>query len=182
MRDVHSHPFLSAMVAPWDRLRDGPVGGWVLTPVVGVLQYLVNDLLTGVLILLVVASLLDWYYGTKTARLKEEYRQERSDWGFQSKVVGVVQMILIRLLEHQGSRLGLIDTEGMLAAALTFILVIRELESIDHHRQRLGGQPIPLLGAVLGLLRRIPDAFVREAKMPIDPPEPPDSGPEAVDG
>ncbi len=155
---------LEAAIAPWDRVREAPFWGWIGSMLIGLIQLLIGDVLTGILLILILASLVDWYYGSTAAKLAGNFKAGRSSWGFQSKLAGISQMILVRLLEHQGGRLGLIQTGGVISAALTFILVVRELESIDQHRRALGGQSIPVLSEALRMLRRLPEALFERKK------------------
>lgn len=84
-----------------------------------------------------------------------------------SKVAGVLLVVVLRALEFVLARAGVPDPHGILAVVTAAALIYQDIDSIDHHRQTLGGRPIPVLTGVLGLGRGL-----AESLLPVEPPGP----------
>lgn len=175
MRRMPTTPSLRCfMAAPFLQLRDAPTWGKAWGGILAVVQYLASDLLTGLLGLLCVSGAVDYMYGRKVAQLKGEYTSLKAEMGLHSKILGILLILLTRAAEYWLLRidsLGVgfeVNTHGVVAVALAVTLLAKEFDSVDQHRQALGGQPWPVFDQFLRFLRRFPTG------LPAEPPEPPE--------
>jgi hypothetical protein len=163
------------VLAPLVAMRDAPAWGKAWAGIMGGIQFVVSDLFTGILALVAVSGAVDYLYGRKIARITQTFDPLKADFGLHNKIVGIILLLIVRTFEHWITKIDVADlgwtlnTHGMLAVALAVLLLAKELDSIDHHRQTLGGAPWPIFDQFLGLLRRFP-----AGKMP--PPADGDGG------
>lgn len=163
-RYLASHPVASAVAAPVVRMWDLGADGKFVAFVIGGLTALSGDLTVLLAFVLVGSSGVDWWVGRAAAHRRGAFDPAISGWGLHSKIAGVALVGLLRLVELTLFRSGVPDPHGVLAAVTAAALIYQDLDSIDHHRQTLGGRPIPVLTAVLGFGRRL-----AESLLPIDP-------------
>jgi len=160
------HPVVGAIGAPIVRIWDSGPAGRIAAILAAAAQAIWHDMVFGFLVLLLFTALMDWWLGRAAARRRGDYSHQVSEWGLQSKFAGVLIVGVIRYIEYLLTTTGLPDTRGIMSVAIAAALIYQDLDSIDGHRQTLGGRPIPILSAVLGLLRRISDSL-----LPVDPGE-----------
>lgn len=158
--------FLSLVIlVPVERIQDSPAYARVLAFAAALVSAVLADLFTGMLALLCASSAVDYYVGRKVARLKGKYRPEVARAGAYSKVGGILLLLLVRFFTFYLARHGILDTRGFVATGLAVGLFVVDLESIEHHRKRLGARPIPGLSQALGWMRGLQDRM-----LPPDPP------------
>ncbi len=173
--DTHTR---SIILAPLLQIRDAPAWGKMWGGIMGGVQFMVGDLFVGILALVTVAGGIDYFYGRKLAQLRHGFDPVKAELGLHSKIVGIVLLMLVRSFEFWLSRVTTahvalnVDTHGLVAVALAVILLAKEFDSIDHHRQELGGEPWPLFDRFLRLMRRVPTGA-----LPEEPEEPKEGGP-----
>ena len=144
-----------ALFAPFDRILDAPhAPGWSwLAALLGAgVSYLMTDVFTSALGLIICSSGLDYVVGVRAAKARKAYDPEIAHAGFLSKVSGVALMMLVRMLEDWMMRQDLVNTGGWIAAALTLSLFAVDLESIQAKREELGSRPIPGLSTLTAFL------------------------------
>jgi hypothetical protein len=174
MRYPGNHKIRCLVLAPFLAMRDAPTWGKAWAWIMGMVQFLTADVFTGIISLVAVAGGVDYLYGRKIARLTQTFEPLKADFGLHNKIVGIILLLIVRSFEHWLTKIDLMDlgwelnTHGMMAVGLAVLLLAKELDSIDHHRQTLGGAPWPVFDQFLALLRRFPGGKLQ-------PPPPPDS-------
>lgn len=160
-----SHPFLSMILAPLERLQAASWVEKILGLVGGALAWVISDAFTVAVMLLVASGTADTIYGRALAAKLDKFDQTKADIGLQSKIMGVVLTLLIRGFEGWWSNLiadGPFDgyhTAGYLSMAVAITLFVNDLKSIQKKRERFGQPPLPVLGYVLDVLDRIAAAL-----------------------
>lgn len=148
------HPVLAIVAAPWIRLWDLEDAGKVAAFTLGVATAFVGDLSVYFMAVLFLTSLGDLWIGRAAARRRGDFDAEVSQWGFQTKIAGIAQVGIVRLIEFGLARTALPDSGGIGAVVIALALIIHDVESIDEKRQDMGARPIPILTHLLGLIRR----------------------------
>jgi hypothetical protein len=146
---------LAALVAPFHRIDEAPLWGKLLGAVGGLGAFLITDLFTSALFLIVASGAYDYFLGTRIARLRGTYDSLMAHAGALSKVSGVALMMLVRMSEHWMLTAGLVNTRGWIAAALTLSLFAVDLESIQQKREELGARPVPGLSTLTHWLHQV---------------------------
>lgn len=155
------------VLSPLQQIKDAPSWGYFWSVIVGVVQFLATDLFTGILALVALAAGVDYFWGRKVAQLDGSFSSKKAEVGLHGKFLGIILLLLIRAFEWWLSRASIIaetfdiNTHGLLAVVLGVILLAKELDSIDHHRQALGGEPWPLFDHLLRLMRRVPNSVLK---------------------
>lgn len=144
-----------AIIAPLDRLADAPSWGRIFAVAGACLTYLVTDVFTTALFLIVASGAFDYMLGVRAARIRKAYDAQIAHAGFVSKISGVALMMLVRMLEAWLTQAGIVETRGMIAAGLTLSLFAVDLTSIQDKRVELGGRPIPGLSSLTTFLNGI---------------------------
>lgn len=162
---------LSTLSAPVVRVTELGADGKIMASIIGVIGAITGDLTVLLLGVLVCSSGIDWWLGRATAHRRGDFDPAVSGWGLHSKIAGILLVVVLRLLEAVLWQAGVPDPHGVLAVVTAAALIYQDLDSIDHHRQELGGQPIPVLTAVLGIGRRL-----AESLLPVEPPETEEDG------
>lgn len=169
---------LSAVLfSPFDRLEAG--GNWAkaMAPIGALAQYAYHDAFIGALAFVIVSGIADYIVGVRAARLTGAYDVQLAHRGALGKISGLLLLLLVRSFEHYLYLQGLTpNTRGIMATAIAISLFAVDLQSIAHHREEMGAQPIPVLGTVLAWLQRL-----ASSRMPPDPAPPPTPGRRAED-
>jgi len=139
---------------------DGRVAGIVGT----VFQFMWSDFFVWALVILLVSHVYDWLYGRLIAKANDEFDQVKSTLGLHSKIASVVIVFLVRLMEFAALNAGLVNTQGILAAGITMLLVVEDIHSIEAKRIRSGAGPIPMLSKALNVVEK-----ALEKWMPTEP-------------
>lgn len=156
------HPLRALLVTPFQDLHDAPTWGKAWGIIAGGLQWCAADLFTGILVLVFISGAVDYLYGRRIAKLQGTFDSLKADFGLHSKILSIILLFIVRAFEFWLSQLEILDlgwtitTHGLLAVGLAVILLAKELDSIDHHRQTLGGEPWPVFDQLLGLMRKFP--------------------------
>lgn len=151
----HRDARLSAVfLSPFDRLDLAPGWGKAAGVLLGAYQYVRTDAFSGALLLVVFIGMIDYWLGVKAAKSTNSYDPIVAHRGVMGKICGILLLFLVRLIESYIQAQGLGDTHGAAATAIAFSLFAVDLQSIAHHREEFGAQPIPFLGAVLAWLDR----------------------------
>ncbi len=158
------HPVLGSLAAPVVRLWELGADGKLVAVLAGLISAAAGEVSVLLMAVLFVSSAADQWLGRAAAIRREDFDAEISRAGLRSKIAGVVLVIILRLLEAVLNQAGLPDPHGILAVVAAAGLIHQDLDSIDEHRQALGGRPIPLLTGALTLGRRL-----AESLLPIDP-------------
>lgn len=175
------HPLASALLAPLYRLQELEPTGKLWAPLAAFGAFLVNDLWVLLTVILVLAHAIDWLFGRRAARAQARFDPQVSEWGLQSKVASILEVMLLRMLELAlVGRLPETTPEwfltaaeaGYFAVAVTAALIYQDLRSIEEHRQALGGAPIPILSVVLDVMQRATDALLPTPSNPANPSNP----------
>lgn len=156
-------PVMASIMAPFQRLVDLSVDGKVVAATLGLVAAVTADLSFLLLAVLMVSSAVDWFFGRAAARKMRRFDVSVSMWGLHSKIAGILLVVVLRLVELVLNNAGVPDPHGVLAVATAAALIYQDLESIDHHRQTLGGRPIPVLAQILKAGRKM-----SEALLPVD--------------
>lgn len=169
------HTGVSVLAA---RVAEIPARYWVVAGGVAWAEVLLDDAFFWLWALLAVANLVDWLAGRWAVRATEPetFSRRRSRIGIYSKALGLVVLGLLRTVEAiLPGLLSTPSTGGYIAAVVGLALFVDELDSIDHHRQRLGKKPIPMLSWAIRRLRDLSGADRREhrrpPKTPVEPTE-----------
>lgn len=144
------------MFAPLARLDELPWPFKVWALLMAGVQVLVADRFGLAMFLLMFSSAADWKFGALAAKRRGDYSAQLSEWGAQSKVANLIMVLIIWIFEAQALRWGILDTNNMIAVVTAWAFVVRDLRTIDEHRQTLGARPIFLLSALLDWLDTIP--------------------------
>lgn len=147
--------FSAVFLSPLERLDMNPVWGRAIAALAALYQYLRTDAFSGALLLVVFIGIVDYWLGVKAAKAKGLYDSAIAHSGAWGKVSGVVLLFLVRVLEGFVQAQGWATTRGAAATAIAISLFAVDLQSIAHHREEFGAQPIPLLGAFLDWLQRL---------------------------
>lgn len=156
--------FSAVLLSPFDRLEMAPSWGRIVAAAGAIYQYVRTDAFSGALLLVVFIGMVDYWLGVKAAKSTKSYDPVIAHRGAMGKICGVLLLFMIRLVESYIQAQGLGDTHGAAATAIAISLFAVDLQSIAHHREEFGAQPIPVLGAVLGWLQRI-----ASSRVPPDP-------------
>lgn len=129
----------------------------------------IGDPLTGVIWLMLSASLVDWLLGRAVARRNGSFDRIRSIEGWQVKGGTFAVVLLMRGFE--GWLIGLpepvsIDTRCVVSAFIAAMIFVDELHSIDENIRKLGGRGVPGLARVLAWIHAVANRW-----MPTPPSE-----------
>jgi hypothetical protein len=163
-------PVYAFLWTPLVRLDEQAMIFKVVAFVAGMAQLAATDVFLVALGLLVLSGLTDWHYGGQAARVRGDFLSTVSAWGFHTKVAGLCLVVLLRLGEYLLLVASAADTRGWLAVSIAFALFLHDLQSVDRHRQTMGGGPIPLLSTVLAHLAHLQQHLLPPALQA--PPEP----------
>lgn len=161
------------VLTPLDRLAEVPIYGKVLSAIIGVMALMYQDLLAGILLLLVCSGAIDYFLGRHAARRAGVYDPQLAQAGALTKVSAILMVCLIRGFEFwatQNHVPGLGVTDGIVSSTLATGLFIMDLESIEHHRILLHARPIPGFSQVIAWLRALERRMLPEP--PASPPTP----------
>lgn len=160
---------LSAVLfSPFDRLEAGATWAKASAALGAVFQYAYHDAFLGALAFVLVGSMADYVLGVKAARITGTYSADTAKRGALGKAAGLLLLLLIRSFEHYLFLQHITpNTRGVMATAVAVSLFAVDLQSIAHHREELGAQPIPVLGRLLSWMQ----AFAG-SKIPPDPAAP----------
>jgi hypothetical protein len=149
--------FSTVLFSPFDRLEMNPLWGRGLAGLGAVIQYLRTDAFSLALLMVVLVGIIDYWLGVKAAKSTSpsSYDPIVAHRGAMGKVSGVLLLFLVRVLEGFVQLQGWGNTKGAAATAIAISLFIVDFQSIAHHREEFGAQPIPLLGAFLNWIQRI---------------------------
>lgn len=150
-----AHPVMSLLAAPVLRLAQLPPDGWLLAGIMGGVSWLAGDMTVWLLGLLCFTALADLVFGRAVAHKQDTFDSRISEWGLHSKGAGLVMVVAFRLV---GSVLGELMPgypPALLAVIAASALIYHDIESLDRHRQTLGGRPIPLVTQMLEALRKL---------------------------
>lgn len=161
-------PLSVVLYSPFERLEMNPLWGKAMAMLGALYQYLRTDAFSGALLLVVAVGIVDYWLGAKAAKLTKTYDPVVAHRGAMGKISGVVLLFLVRVLEGFIQVQGWGDTHGAAATAIAISLFAVDLQSIAHHREEFGAQPIPLLGAFLSWVQRL-----ASAKIPAPPADTP---------
>jgi hypothetical protein len=114
--------------------------------------------------MVVAVGMIDYWLGVKAAKSTKpsSFDPVVAHRGAMGKVSGVLLLFLVRILEGFVQTQGWGNTKGAAATAIAISLFAVDLQSIAHHREEFGAQPIPVLGAVLGWIQRLASGRVPE--------------------
>jgi holin family protein len=161
--------FSAVFLSPFDRLEQGPVWAKAIGAIGAIYQYLRTDAFSGALLLVVFIGMIDYWLGVKAAKSTNSYDPIVAHRGVMGKICGVLLLFLVRLVEGYIGAQGLGDTKGAAATAIAISLFAVDLQSIAHHREAFGAQPIPILSAVLAWIQRLATAMFA-SRLPPDLP------------
>ncbi len=153
MRHETFPPLTKLLLAPIARLDATPTWGWFLAWAGGVWQWVQGDAFSSLLALIVLIAAADYYYGVKAARYAGQFSPSRAQRGWHGKMSGLVLLLGIRLFEGWAASAGLVDSHGGIATAIGIALLTVDLQSIAHHREKFGAEPIPILTPVFSWMR-----------------------------
>ena len=159
--------FLQSLLAPVDRLVDAPPWAKAMALLAALIQYVQTDAFGGTLAVVLITGILDYYFGVRASKYLGIYDPRIAHAGAMGKITGVMLLFVTRLMEHLVYTQGILNTKGAVATAIGMSLILVDIQSIAHHRETFGAQPIPVLAQCLDLLHRV----VR-AKLPAPPEEP----------
>lgn len=150
-----THNPLYAIVSPVGRLADAApdVKVWGLAVALG--QFIRGDLFTGAVLLVTVASAIDYLLGGRVARVQGVWNGDAARNGWVGKLSGILLCLLIRAFEGMLLAHADLNTHGALATGLAVSLFAVELQSIANHRESLGASPIPILSAILDWMQKM---------------------------
>jgi hypothetical protein len=117
-------------------------------------QYLLTDAFAGAFFLVFVAGSLDFVIGVRAAKITNTFETARAHLGALGKMTGWALLWLIYALEFYVRAQGGPDLHGALATGAALSLLVVDLQSIAHHREELGGKPIPFLDDVFAWVQR----------------------------
>jgi hypothetical protein len=157
--------FSTVLLSPFDRLDMNPVWGKVIAAIAAIYQYLRTDAFSGALFLVVAVGIIDYWLGVKAAKSTKTFDPVVAHRGAMGKISGVLLLFLVRILEGFIQAQGWGNTKGAAATAIAISLFAVDLQSIAHHREEFGAQPIPVLGVVLAWIQRF-----ASGKVPADLP------------
>jgi hypothetical protein len=120
------------------------------------------------LLLVVAVGMVDYWLGVKASKATKSFDPVIAHKGAMGKISGVLLLFLVRILEGFIQAQGWGNTKGAAATAIAISLFAVDLQSIAHHREEFGAQPIPVLGAVLDWIQRFASSKVPE--LPADTP------------
>ena len=155
----------AAFLSPFDRLELAPTWGKVVGAIAAIIQYVRSDAFSGALLLLVFIGLIDYWIGVGAAKADGTYNSTIAHRGVMGKICGIVLVFLVRLIEGYIRIQGLGDTHGVAATAIALQLFVVDLQSIAHHREQFGAQPLSFLIPVFAWLDRF-----GSSKIPAPPP------------
>lgn len=150
----------------WNRMSEIPPRYWALGGILGWVEVVTADRFFYLWSVLAVANLVDWIAGRWAVRHTEpeKFSRKVSRVGIYSKALGLIALALLRTMEAVlPDILQTPSTGGYIAAVVGLALFVDELDSIDHHRQRLGTRPIPMLSWAIGQLRDLTGAQRRQS-------------------
>lgn len=135
------------------------------------MDVVLHDAFFAAWIVLVVANTADWLAGRLAARALGVFKGKRSREGLVSKGIALTVVALLRSAEAVVARVvpHEMSTDGLIAVAITLLLIYEDIESLDRHRQTLGSPPIPLLSWGLKKLRQMTGGDRR--KEDVGPPD-----------
>lgn len=156
-------PLFAVFWSPLGRLESAKL----IAVLAAIAQYLMTDAFAGAFILVFVAGLMDYRIGVRSAKLMKLYDPLIAHRGWLGKMSGFCLLLLIRALEFYLHGQGFLDTHAALATGVALSLFAVDVQSIAHHREELGLQPIPALGDLISFVQR----FAR-SKIPPDSASP----------
>lgn len=167
----HPHPAAVFLAAPLVRMADMPLLPAVL--VAGFFTNLANrvasDPFAALLPIIVAVSGGDWWYGRRSARLRNTFKPEVAMIGLHQKIGAVGIVCFIRALELWSAP-HVFQTNGMAAVVIGLGMIIEEVSSIEEKRVQLGAKPLFLLSSILSTFR---DGLRRLLPTSAPPPPPP---------
>lgn len=164
-------PLKKLLLQPLERIAsDTPTWGWWAAWLGAGWQWLKGDAFSSLLALIVFVGAADYYYGVKSARLRERFSPTLAQRGVHGKMSGILLLLAVRLFEGWAASYAIVDSEGAVATALGIALLSVDLQSIAHHRESFGATPIPVLSGVLAWMRGL------GAARPLPPSPPPTDG------
>lgn len=154
---------LPLALIPPAKIMDAPDWAKVTSVIAGIASLVWGNLFWSFLVVgLAPATIADFYFGSHAAHVRSEYDANRASRGWNAKLAGVIELILVYTLEWWATQHGLahlfgvtVQTNGAIATILAVGLFGKELDSIEHHRTQMGAGPIPGLSQVTALLRRV---------------------------
>ena len=155
-----AHPFVGSLQAPVVRLWELGADGKLMAALVGLVSAAAGDVSILLMGVLLISSAGDWWLGRAAAVRRGDFDSAISGWGLKSKIAGIILVATLRLLEAVLTQAGVPDPHGILAVVAAAGLIHQDLDSIDRHRQTLGGRPIPLLTTVLAVGRRMAESLL----------------------
>lgn len=163
MKHPPTSSFLSVFLSPLERLESAKV----IAIIAACFQYLLTDAFAGAFVLVFVAGVADYRIGVKAAKLLKQYDPIAAHRGWLGKMSGFCLLLMIRALEYYLRGQGF-DWHGALATGVALSLFVVDLQSIAHHREELGAQPIPVLSSLLAWLQNWIQRMT-ESKLPSPP-------------
>lgn len=158
MRLVYS-VFHDTLRAPFYRLETTPAWGKELAVLGSIVQFIRHDTFTGALLLLFGSSVIDYIIGVKVAKIEGSYMPIVAHRGMMEKITGLILVLILRAFEHFLELQDVLNTRGILSSGVALSLLAVEIQSIAHHREILGGRPIPILSTILERLQAAIDLF-----------------------
>src|SRR5690349_2868445 len=107
-----------AILTPIDRLLDAAAWNRIIAIAGATVGYLITDVFTSALALIVLSGACDYFLGVQTAKRRNAYDAGIAHAGAIGKVSGVMIMLLVRMAEHWMMSQGVGNTRGWIAAAL----------------------------------------------------------------
>ena len=152
----HRDARLSAvLLSPFDRLESGPLWARAFAAIGAIYQFIRTDAFSGALLLVIAIGIVDYWLGVKAAKSTNSYDPAVAHRGVMGKISGILLLFLIRLIEGFIQAQGLGNTHGAAATAIAISLFAVDLQSIAHHREAFGAQPLPILGAILEWIQKL---------------------------
>jgi len=141
------HQITTIIEHQFDKVARSSLLSWLASTGVAIFQVLVHDAFFWLWWTLLILNAGDWIAGRLAARSRNDFDTKRSREGLYSKGLGLVIMLGLRSLEAIAPGLpGVhLDTHGIGASMICFLLTIEDLASLERHRLEMGGAPIPLL-------------------------------------
>src|SRR5690606_20151570 len=105
-------------------------------------------------------AFFDMLFGRAAARKLGMFDGRISEWGMHSKSAGLIMVIAFRLVGEALAGAFPAYPSALLAVVAASALIYHDIESLDRHRQTLGGRPIPLLTQLLAAARKASETLL----------------------
>lgn len=163
--EVHMSPHrvyaLGPVAASFARLAEVNGIGWLAGVVAAGASALIHDLFGFLFLLCVSASMADYHWGKRVVRHLEatnpgrvRYDPALAQLGWQSKMVGLLVLLLIRAFEWWALHHSIPDIPGLMSVLVGVAYLKHELDSMDANSQRVGKR-IPGVTHILRILDSI---------------------------